>query len=88
MTEEMSRGLWRAGVEGVGAIFMRSPKILLCKPTLMDRWDRRCVEFAAFWHQHGHGNVPQVPKSLPLAATTCSIALVAVAISTEHNSCS
>ncbi len=29
----------------------------------MDRWDRRCVEFAAFRHQHGHGNVPQVTRT-------------------------
>ncbi|KAK9835562.1 hypothetical protein WJX74_003003 [Apatococcus lobatus] len=53
------------GVEGVGAIFMRSPKILLCKPTLADRWDRRCVEFAAFRHQHGHGNVPLAYEDNP-----------------------
>ena len=29
------------GAEGVGAILERVPQLLLCKPTLMDRWDRR-----------------------------------------------
>ena len=32
------------GSQGVGRVLATSPMILLCKPTLNDRWDRRAIE--------------------------------------------
>ncbi len=49
-----------AGPEGVGAVLTKAPELLLSKPTTNDRWDRRVVELAAFWAQHGHCDVPKV----------------------------
>ena len=48
------------GAEGVGAILMQSPQLMLCKPSTNDRWDRRAVELAAYAYKHGHCNVPEV----------------------------
>ncbi len=44
----------------MGAVFQAVPSIMLCKPSLVDRWDRRAVELAAYLHLHGHCNVPEV----------------------------
>jgi len=46
------------GPAGVGAILAASPLVLLCKPSVNDRWDRRAVELAAFRHLQGHCAVP------------------------------
>lgn len=51
--------LFPAGSEGVGAILMRAPQLMLCKPATNDRWDRRTVELAAFAFKNGHCNVPE-----------------------------
>ena len=48
------------GKDGVAAIFMRTPELMLCKPSNNDRWDRRAVELAAFLLKNGHCNVPEV----------------------------
>lgn len=48
------------GPDGVAAVFMRTPELMLCKPSNNDRWDRRAVELAAFLLKHGHCNVPEV----------------------------
>lgn len=63
--------LWGAGREGVGAIFLHAPQLMLCKPIASDRWDRRAVELAAFWLVQGHTSVPEV-LSLH-AACSCAI---------------
>ena len=41
-------------------ILMQSPQIMLCKPSTNDRFDRRVIELAAFFHRTGHCNVPDV----------------------------
>ena len=48
------------GKDGVAAVFMRTPELMLCKPSNNDRWDRRAVELAAFLLKNGHCNVPEV----------------------------
>lgn len=48
------------GKNGVAAVFMRTPELMLCKPSNNDRWDRRAVELAAFLLKNGHCNVPEV----------------------------
>jgi hypothetical protein len=46
------------GPEGVARVLVACPYLLLCKPSNNDRWDRRAIELAAYWHKHGHTNVP------------------------------
>ena len=46
----------------MGRIFQQSPCIMRCKPTQHDRWERRTIELAAFLHQYGHVNVPEVSQ--------------------------
>jgi len=48
------------GKNGVAAVFMQTPELMLCKPSNNDRWDRRAVELAAFLLKNGHCNVPEV----------------------------
>ena len=48
----------------MGRIFQQSPCIMRCKPTQHDRWERRTIELAAFLHQYGHVNVPEVSQHL------------------------
>ena len=61
--------------EGVGALVAQVPEVLLCKPSNLDRWDRRLVELAAFWSIHGHCDVPEVPVVNTCAAgASCSTA--------------
>lgn len=48
------------GKDGVASVFMRTPELMLCKPSNNDRWDRRAVELAAFLLKHGHCNVPEI----------------------------
>lgn len=48
------------GKNGVASVFMRTPELMLCKPSNNDRWDRRAVELAAFLLKNGHCNVPEV----------------------------
>jgi hypothetical protein len=48
------------GEDGVAAVFMRTPELMLCKPSNNDRWDRRAVELAAFLLKNGHCNVPEI----------------------------
>lgn len=48
------------GTDGVAAVFMKTPELMLCKPSNNDRWDRRAVELAAFLLKNGHCNVPEV----------------------------
>ena len=43
-------------------ILMQSPQIMLCKPSTNDRFDRRVIELAAFYHRMGHCNVPDVRR--------------------------
>jgi len=47
------------GPQGVAAVFLQVPEIMLCKPTSNDRWDRRAVELAAYRLKHNHCNVPE-----------------------------
>jgi hypothetical protein len=47
------------GPQGVAAVFLQVPELMLCKPTSNDRWDRRAVELAAYRLKHGHCNVPE-----------------------------
>lgn len=47
------------GPQGVAAVFLQVPELMLCKPTSNDRWDRRAVELAAFRLKQGHCNVPE-----------------------------
>lgn len=53
------------GESGVAAIFMRTPELMLCKPSNNDRWDRRAVELAAFLLNNGHCNVPETYSDNP-----------------------
>eukprot|EP00890_Picochlorum_soloecismus_P006646 jgi/Picsp_1/806/NSC_04295-R1_protein len=53
------------GRHGVAAIFIKTPELMLCKPSNNDRWDRRAVELAAFLLQNGHCNVPEVYEENP-----------------------
>jgi len=53
------------GREGVAAIFIKTPELMLCKPSNNDRWDRRAVELAAFLLKNGHCNVPEVYEQNP-----------------------
>ena len=39
---------------------MQVPQLMLCKPIQNDRWDRRAIELAAYWLEHGHCSVPEV----------------------------
>jgi hypothetical protein len=48
------------GKDGVAAVFMKTPELMLCKPSNNDRWDRRAVELAAYLLKNGHCNVPEV----------------------------
>ncbi len=47
------------GPQGVAAVFLQVPELMLCKPTSNDRWDRRAVELAAYRLKQGHCNVPE-----------------------------
>ena len=47
------------GPQGIGAVFLQVPELMLCKPSSNDRWDRRAVELAAYRLKHGHCNVPE-----------------------------
>lgn len=53
------------GRNGVAAIFIKTPELMLCKPSNNDRWDRRAVELAAFLLKYGHCNVPEVYEQNP-----------------------
>ena len=47
-------------------ILMQSPQVMLCKPSTNDRFDRRVIELAAFYHRMGHCNVPDVRPWRPM----------------------
>lgn len=58
--ESLENRLHATGPDGIGALITQVPEVLLCKPSNLDRWDRRLIELAAFWSMHGHCDVPEV----------------------------
>mmetsp|Transcript_37594 Transcript_37594/g.96186 ORF Transcript_37594/g.96186 Transcript_37594/m.96186 type:complete len:748 (-) Transcript_37594:129-2372(-) len=53
-------------LEGLAKVITAFPKLLLCKPSHNDSWNRRFIDLAAYVYFHGNCNVPeQIPEEWP-----------------------
>ena len=60
------------GRDGIGAIILRMPSLLVARMRQTDRWDQRIGQLAVFHHEHGHARVPAV-RSQPSCTCTAGV---------------